>query len=167
MSTGSKDPLLIAAQVLLYVLLAGVLIAAISGGVGLVTYCAAYGVPWWSPIWAAPWHPITNLLFALGALWLVADTTVAVLGMIGTVSRGAPFERANISRLERIAHNTIGLAVLGVIAKIAGSGISGSINGVEIGVDLPGSIGFALLLFILARVFRRGAAMQDDLAGTV
>lgn len=163
----SLDPLLIVATTLLYVLLAGIAVAAIAMGVGLATELARNGAPWGAALWDPAWRPISGLLFALGALWLVADSVLAVLGMISAVGRGEAFDPANVGRLERIAWNTIGLAITGLIARLAGVGIQGDINGFEIGVDLPTSIGFAMLIFILARVFRQGAAMQTDLEGTV
>lgn len=161
------DPLLTAARVLLFVLLAGVILAAVAAGAGLLGYIAAHGIPWRIAPWAPAWRPIADLLFALGALWIVADIVLALLAMIAAVARGAAFERANVARLEKIAWNTIGLAILGLLAKLYGSGIEGTVNGFEIGVDLPSSIGFALLLFILARVFRQGAAMRDELEATI
>jgi hypothetical protein len=46
--------------------------------------------------------------------------------------------------------------------------VGGDINGFDIGFGLsPAGVAFVLLLFILARVFRQGAAMRDDLEGTV
>ena len=161
------DPLLVATQVLLGILLAGVLLAAFVTSVGIVTQLAAHGIPWRTVPWDPVWRPLSDLLFALAALWLVGDSVWQVLGMINSVQREEAFDPANVSRLERIAWNTIGLAILGAVARMVGSGIEGDVNGFEIGVDLPTSIGFALLLFVLARVFRHGAAMRDDLEGTV
>lgn len=161
------DPLLMAARVFLYVLLAGIVFAAIATVVAIVSHVATYGLPLRHGPWHPAWQPVSTLLFALGALWIVADSTLAVLGMIAAVGRGEAFEIANVARLERIAWNVIGLAILGIVAAIAGSDIRGDINGISIGVDAPTSIAFALLLFILARVFRQGAAMRADLEGTV
>lgn len=161
------DPLLTAARILLIVLLAGVALTALAVVFGVAAHIGVSGIPATRGLADPAWRPISGALFAMGALWLVADTVLALLAMIAAVARDAAFERANVTRLERIAHNTIGLAILGVIADLAGTPIGGSINGFDIGVDLPASIGFALLIFILARVFRKGAAMRDDLAGVV
>ncbi|WP_165961146.1 DUF2975 domain-containing protein [Qipengyuania sediminis] len=161
------DPLLTAAQVMLWVLMAGLIVAVIATIGGLVTHISAHGLPLRRDPWDPQWQPISGPLFALAALWLVGDSVRAVLAMIRSVGRDRAFESDNVARMQRVAWNTIGLAITGVIAAVAGTGISGDINGFDIGVDMPTSIGFALLLFILARVFRQGAAMQTDLEGTV
>ncbi len=71
-------------------------------------------------------------------------------------------------RLERIAGNILGLQLIGSLAALSGLQIGGDINGFDIGLKLsPGGIAVVLMLFILARVFRQGGAMRDDLQGTV
>lgn len=47
--------------------------------------------------------------------------------------------------------------------------VGGDINGFTISVDVGGgnALGFALVLFVLARVFRHGNRLQDDVEGTV
>ena len=59
------------------------------------------------------------------------------------------------------------ILLVGVIIALIVSA-SGDLNGYEIGLDLsPAGIAFALLLFILARVFRHGTALRADLDGMV
>lgn len=162
------DPLLIAARVLLWVFIAGAVLAVAMSVIGLITYTAAQGSALRVPVWEPVWRPVAELLSGLAALSIATDIALGLLAMIGAVARGEAFATGNVGRMERIAWNVIGLQLLGFLAATAGAGISGEINGVEIGLDLsPAGIAFALLLFILARVFRQGAAMREDLAGTV
>jgi hypothetical protein len=104
-------------------------------------------------------------LAALGLIWSAVQS---LLGMIRAVEDGDTFDASNADRLEKIAANILGLQMLGWIAALVGSPIGGDINGFDVGLKLsPGGIAVVLMLFILARVFRQGAVMRDDLEGTV
>ncbi len=162
------DPLLTAARVLLWVFLAGVVIALIMSVFGLTSYVAAMGSALLVPVWHAAWEPVSRLLFGSGALWISGDIARTVLAMIDAVAKGEAFAKENAGRMESIASHVIGLQVLGFVAAWVGVDISGDVNGYEIGFDLsPAGVAFALLLFILARVFRQGAELRHDLAGTI
>lgn len=162
------DPLLLAATVLLWVLLVGVALAAIAALFGLTAQIAGQGLPWRAPPWAPQWAPIGTSLFTLAALWMVSRIVIGLLAMISAVGRGDAFAGANVARIEALAANVLGIQLLGFIARVAGTPIAGDINGFDISPDLtPAGVAFALLLFILARVFRQGARLQDDLEGTV
>jgi len=165
---GSTDPLLTAARVLLYVLLAGVILSIFFSIFGLVIYMATQFPKLFLTLDAALWRPVSAHLFGLAALGLVWSSVQSLLGMIGTVERGDTFDAANVQRLEKIAGNILGLQLLGWLAALSGSPIGGDINGFDVGLKLsPGGIAVVLLLFILARVFGQGAMMRDDLEGTV
>lgn len=165
---GRTDPLLTAARVLLYVLLAGVILTTFFSIFGLVVYIAAQLSKLFLVLDAAAWRPVVGHLLGLIALGLIWSSVQSLLGMIGTVECGDTFDSANAHRLEKIAGNVLGLQLLGMLAALLGSPIGGDINGFDIGIDLsPGGIAVVLLLFILARVFRQGAMMRDDLQGTV
>ena len=115
---------------------------------------------------------------------IVPLRAIAVLGLVGiplndailrrlraiveTVRGGNPFVAANANRLQAIAWVLLALQVLSLF-----------IGGVAKAISMPGhpfhvDAGFStsgwlavLLTFILARVFAAGAAMRDDLEGTV
>jgi len=74
-----------------------------------------------------------------------------LLTIVETVRSGDPFVAANALRLQAIAWVLLALQVLSLF--IAGFSTSGWLA--------------VLLTFILARVFAAGAAMRDDLEGTV
>jgi len=91
--------------------------------------------------------------------------------IIATVGTGDPFVPANADRLTAMAW--LMLAVQGLIVGVALLGyriakaLSEQLLAFEkLDVDLSGII-LVVTLFILARVFRQGAAMRADLEGTV
>lgn len=163
-----SDPLLLAARVLIFVFLAGLALTFVFGVVGFLASIAAGGKAlFWNPELAA-WPPVLGAILMLGALLMLAEAAWLVLEMIAAVPAGEAFTASNIKRLERIAWLVIGLQIVGFIAGLLGRPIAGDINGFDVGVSLsPGGLAVALLLFVLARVFRQGAAMQTDLEGTV
>lgn len=166
--SGGHDPLLTAAGILLYVLLAGVILSAFFSVFGLAVYVAAQFSNLFLMLNAAAWQAVGTHLLGLAALSLVGSSVLSLLGMIGSVDRGDTFEGSNADRLENIANNVLGLQLLGWIATLVGAPIGGDINGFDIGLKLsPGGVAVVLLLFILARVFRQGTIMRDDLEGTV
>ncbi|WP_301752011.1 DUF2975 domain-containing protein [uncultured Erythrobacter sp.] len=125
----------------------------------------------------------TAALPAGSVLWLllVVLAMVALIflffgklrGIIDTVAEGDPFVPENADRLNAMAWLQIGIYILGLVAAAAGMMVvdwAGQFADVEIDgsldLDLPNVL-MVLVLFILARVFRQGAAMRDDLEGTV
>lgn len=162
------DPLLTAARVLLYVLLAGVALAMAFSVLGLMIYVASHIAKLLTSLAPPAWEPVIAHVAGLGMLALIASSVLALLGMIAAVEQGASFQRENGRRLEKIATNVLGMQVLGLVAAMAGLPIRGDINGFPVGVKLsPAGIAVVLLLFVLARVFRQGAVMREDLEGTV
>jgi len=165
---GGLDPLLTAARVLLYILLAGVTVATVVSVLGLIIYVSAQFPQLFLQLAPAEWKPVVAHLIGLVALGLMSSSILLVLGIIGAVERRDTFEEVNGKRLEKIAGNVLGLQLLGLFATLIGSPIGGDINGFDIGLSLsPGGVAIVLLLFILARVFGQGAAMRHDLEGTV
>jgi len=88
--------------------------------------------------------------------------------IVATVGTGDPFQPENADRLERMAWLTLILQgcmiVLAPLATMIADRIGSTGGGLDISFD---SLLLALVLFVLARVFRRGTAMRDDLEGTV
>ena len=91
--------------------------------------------------------------------------------IVGTVGEGDPFVPDNAARLTQMAWLTLAVQLLG--APLAGLGAM--INKIGEGhthLDTMGGISgngllLMLILFILARVFRKGAEMRAELEGTV
>lgn len=165
---GHPDPLLIAARVLLYIFLAGVILAMVLSVIGLVVYVGSRLSELFLLANWAIWRPVAAHLLGLVALGLISSSIQSLLAMMGAVERRDPFNAGNGKGLERIAGSVLGLQLIGLFAALIGLPIGGDINGFDIHLKLsPGGVAVVLLLFILARVFRQGAAMRDDLDGTV
>lgn len=162
------DGLLIAAKVLLYVLLVGLLLAFVMSIGGLVTHVASKGFEVLRPPVFGVASPILQAVLTLGALDLLIGAVLRLMALIDTVEAGNAFSLENAERLESIGGAVIGLMALGFTATLLGAAIQGNINGFPLVIDpSPGGVVVAMLLFILARAFRKGAEMRDDLEGTV
>ena len=96
----------------------------------------------------------------------------ALAATFGKVAVGDPFAPENGSRLSRMGWLAIGaqgiaLALKGVVKVLEPYAIkAGKPIDLEFDLDMSGVL-LVLILFILARVFRHGAAMRADLEGTV
>lgn len=93
--------------------------------------------------------------------------------IIGTVGEGDPFQPANADRLSLMAWLMLGVQILIFPATALGlhlaqfaDKIEGAHVSIDGGLDMS-AIMLVIILFILARVFRHGAAMREDLEGTV
>ncbi len=93
--------------------------------------------------------------------------------IIATVGDGDPFEPENADRLTfmgwvMLACQIIVVPIAGlalIVAKWAEPMENADIT-IDAGLDIEGIL-LVLILFILARVFKHGARMRDDLEGTV
>ena len=99
--------------------------------------------------------------------------------IIGTVGEGDPFQPENAKRLNVMAWLMLGTQLVMIpataiaipLARYAAAVGEAGIEDVSFsfdgsGFDIEGLL-LAVILFILARVFRHGAAMREDLEGTV
>jgi hypothetical protein len=88
--------------------------------------------------------------------------------IIDSVGEGDAFSIANAERLYSMGWLVVGIEILAVPAGVAAHFVTAHFHRqhVEIGFSLGGIL-MALVLFILARVFREGAAMREELEGTV
>ncbi len=98
--------------------------------------------------------------------------------IIATVGEGDPFQPENATRLSTMGWlmlatqlALIPAAAIGIqLARYAEAAREAGVEDVHFsmndGADLTGLL-LAVILFILARVFRHGAAMREDLEGTV
>ncbi len=113
------------------------------------------------------------MALALGCVALVFLFFGKLRAIISTVGEGDPFVPDNADRLNIMAWMLLAVQALGIplaglallIAKWAEPMENADIT-VDAGFDLTGII-MVIILFILARVFKHGAAMREDLEGTV
>ena len=121
--------------------------------------------------------PVLAVLGLIGFILILLALAFFFFGklraIIATVGEGDPFAPENAERLSAMGWITIasqavmipiaGLAL--VVAKWA-EPMENATATVDGGFDLEGIL-LAIVLFILARVFKHGAAMREDLEGTV
>lgn len=84
--------------------------------------------------------------------------------MFLAVNQGDAFERANVGRLQGVGCGLIGVEIsAAILAFTIPEGIVGDL---DYSIDLGAWLGI-LIVFMLAEVFRQGAAMRDDAQMTV
>ena len=177
MSPITKDPLLGAVRVILALLIALLVfvMAMILIGFGVlvtfgrdefITELAAQDAPA-----SAYWLILLCLVLLEAIVAAGVKFLLELRGIVKSVDRGDPFEPANADRLSRMGWLMVAayaLAVaIGVIVVFLQRVVPDA-RDADIDLDLGGgSILLILVLFILARVFRQGAAMREELEGTV
>lgn len=176
MSTFRSDPLLGLAKVLLTIAMVlfviGVVSIGIGSGVMLVmkdTVIARLVENGGAP--EAFWAIMLMLPLAAALLMLAYRFAENLRAIIRTVELGDPFTPQNAVRLRTMGWLTLGFQLLAVPITAVGVWIGnttrdiGNVN-VDAEVSANGLL-LALVLFILARVFKTGAQMREDLEGTV
>lgn len=171
-----SDPLLSVVRLLIWVSMALGLVIAI------VLALSVPAMPlWWEPVHEGLLQRASgplpenlqymiagSLAFAAGAAALGFYFFRQLLRIVDTIGEGDPFIPDNAARLQRMGWAAVALQLLAFPA----SGVTGWIGHVtRIGyIDGRFSLGgilLALILFVLARVFREGNRMREDLEGTV
>lgn len=90
-----------------------------------------------------------------------------LIAIVDTVAAGVPFSTVNADRLRHIAWALLAIQLLDLVYGYAAMRVSEA-TGEYFGWSFAvGGWLAVLLLFVLARVFRQGADMQDELAATV
>jgi hypothetical protein len=173
----ARDPLLIAARVMITLLL-GLLVLV---GAGLLVGIPALVVMKSAVIAELTRHagrPIGDDIVAqIGAtmalLVVVAGLAFEFLRqlrrIIDSVAAGDSFASVNAERLTRMGWLTVAIQLLSIPIGALAHWIDIVARGggrPEFGMGLGGIL-MALVLFILARVFREGTRMREDLEGTV
>jgi hypothetical protein len=123
-----------------------------------------------------------------GAYWALLAVLVLVWGMLSlsmlfvrqlraivdTVNEGDPFVPSNAARLARMGWYALGTQMCEFAGQPLVAAYGRYAGGFTWGLSTSGGqhvslapLGLAVTLFILARVFRQGAAMREDLEGTV
>jgi hypothetical protein len=120
-------------------------------------------------------RPLAAGMFAVGggliSVILILFVIRATSGIVDTAIAGDPFVGSNAGRLNRI-----GLLLLGIMAvqfltliTVAAIAPENSPHMQISGGSEPDPVGLLaiLLIFVLARIFRHGSAMRDELENTV
>lgn len=173
-----QDPLLAGAKILLSLLIALTifLMAMMAIGVGalltvgrgeLLAKLAAVDAPptaYWSILLVLV---LLAAIFGLGFRFFRDLFTI-----IRSVEEGDPFRTENAALLQRMGWVTLSAQlialVIGAIAAALAPYAEAAGENVHVDIDMGGGgILLILTLFILARVFRKGSEMREDLEGTV
>ncbi|WP_054531140.1 DUF2975 domain-containing protein [Erythrobacter sp. SG61-1L] len=114
---------------------------------------------------------LTLVLFlALISLGLMYDFVTQLGRIIDTVGLGDPFTLENARRLRRMGWLAIVVQLVDLPIAMMATWLESNVKEGSFQMDSDISftgIGLAIVLFILARVFTRGAQMRDELEGTV
>jgi len=177
MATFRQDPLLATARgfltlliVLMLVIIAGLAVGIpailIYGGTFLAELAKEYGPDAGSP--QLLWAFVSIMAICIAIVAMGWKFLVLLRRIVDTVALGDPFVPENADRLRLMGWLSLAAQVVGIPAALIGAWVSTVLEGTDIdfGVSLGGLL-LAMTLFILARVFRQGAAMRADLEGTV
>lgn len=108
------------------------------------------------------------MVLGIAGVPLVHAALTWLRAMVETVRLGDPFVHDNAVRLARIAWVVLGLELLRLAVGAVAAAASSRAEPLRIGWGVSPTPWLAvLLLFVLARVFERGAAMREELEGTV
>ncbi len=176
-----KDPLLTAARWIINVTVAfcglGILFAAIGLPLLLLNQqrvtdaLLADG----KTVVAADFIPAAVAIMVLLAAFLLLSVWFLLLlrQIVGTVAAGDPFIRDNATRLSRMGWIALGAQAISIFMGGAVIWLAGMVEDHD-SVRLDDDVSFdgwgivlVIILFVLARVFRQGAAMREELEGTV
>lgn len=178
----ARDPLLTAAKALLAFIMGVVAFAAacLLIGAGAVPFLQADILAELSaeaeqPVSAALIPAIVALLVAVAALMGLLIAFLQMLWrIVASVGEGDPFIPQNATRLNRmawlvVAGEVLGLAIGALVTQAARMAAAAGLDAdVDIDIGTGGSgVLLILVLFILARVFRHGTALRDEVEGTV
>ena len=122
-------------------------------------------------------YPISGVALLLAiALFLAACFLFfgKLRAMIGTIGEGDPFTLENAQRLRMMAWLALAIQILALVVawlRVHSASLWAGREGPGLFIDfgredIVGAM-TVIVLFILARVFRHGAAMREDLEGTV
>ncbi len=171
-----RDPLLGAAKLVVGAAIGIIGFAAAMVAIGLGAILTVQRDKALAKLSAAGIDPSGYPMLLLAMVLLIAMLTLAILFMrelwriVRSVEEGDPFNPVNAGRLARMGWLSLsGQVTLFVIAGIATwfRQMTAALLAEDAFNLSLGAIVLTLVLFILARVFRIGAAMRDDLQGTV
>jgi Protein of unknown function (DUF2975) len=105
------------------------------------------------------------LIVFLGIAWTIMKKLLAI---IATVAGGDPFVHANALRLKAIGWMMVAAQLLGIPLYMAAREVVGRFGERNLDSDfsVTGLLSI-LLVFVLAGVFEQGAAMREEMEGTV
>jgi hypothetical protein len=167
-----KDGLLITVKVLLQILGAITAIAALALAFGTVAVLADVGggasralagAPPEATYWLSGVCALAAIMLVIGLFFLFE-----LIKIVNSVGEGDPFRPENAAHLTRMGWLALAFQLVSIGLAPLTYLLSQYVDSVDAegGLSLQGIV-LVLTLFVLARVFRQGAAMREDLEGTV
>ena len=176
MSIRPRDPLLFAARSLTLVGMAlTALVTLVTGIAAPIVFVLRHNIPKSLPPDPGNlFEPGVALAIALMLLLLAGMAACAflfqrkLLHIVDSVNEGDPFQPRNAGRLAAMAWLTLAAEAIAALIGGIGQWLAPELRyaTADFGLSVGGVL-LALVLFVLARVFREGARMRDDLEGTV
>lgn len=168
-----RDPLLAVVRLILGFAMAGTIVAAIAFALAVpvvlvwhdrtIAWVVGQGAPP-ETIWALALIPALTAVIAVLGFYFMRH----LYRLIGTVGQGDPFVPDNALRLQSMGWISVAVHVVAIPLSAMAKWTQSVTHDMHFQVDLPLSgLFLALVLFILARVFREGTRMRDDLEGTI
>lgn len=169
----TSDPLLTAARLVVIFMMVMLVIGVTAIGIGIPIVFA-----WRAQVLAelaadnAPaitlWAIIAVMALIAGGLMLGYRFLQQLLRIVASVGEGDPFIPANAQRLQHMGWLVLVIQIVAIPAGALAAWISTVTEKVEtdVGFSANGLV-LMLVLFILARVFRKGTEMRAELEGTV
>lgn len=173
MSRLTSDPLLTAARLVTGFMMVVSIIAVTALGIGatviaftqgqVITSLAEHGAPAFTY-----WAILGAMVLIAGGIMLGYRFLQELRRIVDSVGEGDPFVPANAERLQRMGWLVLIIHIVTFPAGILAAWIASVTEKGDIDVGFSaGGLVLMLVLFILARVFRRGAEMREELEGTV
>ncbi len=170
----TKDPLLSAAYVLLAIVYGAIVFVMIMVLIGLGAAMTVERGELLTHIAEAGLAPGTIWLVGLGLLafalilFLTLRFVTHLMRITKSVELGDPFIPENARRLSAMGWLMLAIHLIGMPLAIGAAYLSKLTGEGDLTVDSgAGGIVLVVTLFILARVFRKGAEMREELEGTV
>jgi hypothetical protein len=174
----TRDPLLLAAKLIVGFAMGMMIFAMVMVGIGLGAVATVQRTELLAklaeidaPSWVL-WIVALALVLVLVALFLAVRFTMELYGIINSVGTEDPFQPENGARLNRMGWLALGAQAIGLVIGALATWLrpfaekAGEELNAEFDFSFSGVL-LVLILFILARVFRKGAAMREELEGTV
>lgn len=178
MTSKPSDPLLGFAKLIVVITRIIIVVAAVGIGIGIGVLATVGRDEVYARIAkaGAPDAAMPLLLVGFALIFVLLQLAYRFFkelsGIIDTVGEGEPFDASNADRLSRmgwisVAAHGVGLVLAGFAAWFAPYlHRLDADSEMDFGID-GGGILLTLILFILARVFREGTRMREELEGTV
>lgn len=168
-----RDPLLAIVRLILGIAMVGVIASAVAFALAVpvvlvwhertIAWVVGQGAPP-ETIWALALIPALTAVIAVLGFYFLRH----LYRIIGTVGEGDPFVPDNAVRLQLMGWISVAVHVVAIPTAALAKWTQAVTRDMHFQVDLPlAGLFLALILFILARVFREGTRMREDLEGTV